>query len=267
MKKMFSLSAVLFFLAVFLISPISAKAIAVYDFGDQTSMMIEAFGCNGTDCDYLDGTDWSNYSNYSANPVLTGGDGITVSARPGDTITFFGMTAASVGTTLLPVYGISFTNDGYLENFDVFGTGKDDIDSDGNYFIYTADDNITLNDALAATTQAGSITATVKADTPDQTVITGTFYVVDPGDRELLNWLGSKAYAAGEDIYIMSTVRIVVNNSTATATPTPTATASALPVTGATTDNDNQSKTLAVLLVGAAVILSADLIRRKAKKA
>jgi len=275
MKKNIRLLAATFLMAAVLFFPVSAMAIeppATYDFGNQTSMMIAAYACNGADCDYLDAEDWSNYSNYSANPELSGGAGLTVNAVPGDTITFFGMTGFSGESTILPVYGISFTNIEYLDNFDVFGTGRDDIDADGNYFIYTADDNITLNDPLGGTTQTGSIAATVKADTPDQTVITGTFYVVDPGDERLADWFGTKAYAAGEDAYIMSTVRIVVNNPTATPTPTPTATTTStpevLPQTGAPVDsNGTKSIVLEIVMVGSALLLTIDLIRRKVKKA
>ncbi len=267
MRKISYLWSAMLFVAAFLYLPNAAMAADPgYDLLSGGTLNIKAQVCKITNCLTTGAaSDWMNYSTISANPASSGGDAETLTVSPGDTLTFLGATSATGENDLDPVYGISFTNGSYLGNIDAFGTGLSDVDGDGDNYIYASDTNITLQNGLTSQmiTQLGAITATVNANTPDQTVITGIFYVVDPGLR-LVNFFGSKAYAAGEDTYVMSTVRIVVDNP---AVQTATSTPEILPQTGAPTDNSSTKSTaIGISLVALAAILTIDLIRRKAKK-
>lgn len=272
MKKIIYLWSVVLFVAAFLYLPNAALAADPGFLMPGGVLNLKAQVCKITNCLTAGAaSDWMNYSTVSANPAISGGDAETLTVSPGDTLTFLGSTSVTGENDLYPVYGISFTNGSYLGNIDVFGAGLSDVDGDGNNYLYASDTNLTLQNGVTPQmiTQLGAITATVNADTPDQTVITGIFYVINTGFRGVADLFGSKAYAAGEDTFLMSTVRIVVNNpATPTATAITTPTPEVLPQTGAPTDNSStKSAAIGISLVALAAILTIDLVRRKIKKA
>lgn len=254
MKKMYFLWVAMLSLVAILLDPAGASAIPAiyYDLGDGNELYIGALVCKIDDC-LTNGeeTDWKNYSDISASPEATGGNGNTLTASPGDTLTFMGATQATGEVNIFPVYGISFTGDSYLEDFDIFGTGMEDVDLDSNDFVYAAPDDIILSSGLTSEMiiQIGLITAKIKSDVPDQTVITGTFYVANPNDQEFVGIFGdNKAYAAGEDTYLASTVRIIVDNPSAPAAPEAAA-VTALPQTGPSNTPTNNTF-LVILYLG-----------------
>jgi len=159
-----------------------------YDLGDDSRLYISALVCKVANC-ILEGesSDWYNYSTTSENISGDGGLGQTLVVSPGDTLSFYGATGVVGGASINPIYGIEFTNSSYMTIHDLFGNvveGVDysDIDDDGTNFEYYDINNILLSAALndRAVAQIGAITATVDADTPDGTLITGIFYVVNP---------------------------------------------------------------------------------------
>ena len=271
MKKIAYLWSAVLFVAAFLYLPSAALAVDPGYLMPGGTLSLKAQVCKITNCLTAGAaSDWMNFSTVSASPASSGGDAETLTVSPGDTLTFLGSTSVTGENDLDPVFGIAFTNGSYLGNIDVFGAGLSDVDGDTNNYLYASDTNITLQNGLTPQmiSQLGAITATINANTPDQTVITGIFYVVDTGFRGVADLFGTKAYAVGEDTFLMSTVRIVVSNpAVQTATPTSTATPEVLPQTGAPTDNNGAKSTaIGISLVALAAILTFDLIRRKTKK-
>lgn len=154
---------------------------------------------------------------------------------PGDSLTFLGATEVTGVVDINPIFGVDFTNESYLTFDDIFTNGLDDVDNDTNSYQYHDHNDIDLSDGLDSTMeeQFGAITAMVNSDVPDGTVITGTFYVVNPsfGIQTLMT---QKAMAAADDLYLRSTIKMIVSDPAQVAAESPTS----LPVTGA----DSQSK-------------------------
>jgi hypothetical protein len=239
-----------------------------YDLGEGNSLYMAALVCKIENC-FLEATndDLYNYSDYSANPEMAGGLGETLTASPGDNLTFLGLTRVEGNTSINPIFGVSFTNAEYLENLDIFGSGMGDLDLDTNAFEYSSPEAIILSNGLDTTMDAeiGSISARIKSDVPDQTVITGTFYVVGPDAERIAGVFDlDKAKAEGEDTYLSSTVRIVVNNP---ATPATTTTITALPETGPQNPVSENKWLVLGLLAGLMIIVPvSDRLLKKYRK-
>jgi hypothetical protein len=246
----------------YIIGPSGLVGYAVPETRDK--LLIGAQVCKIQNCLISGGADdWYNYSMTSSTEEGNSGQGKTLVAKPGDSLTFRGMTLleGEDEVSLNPVYKISFTNGQYLENFDIFGTGLDDVDVDGNYFEYNPGsgdillEQNGLSDAME--TQVGSVTAKIKTDTPDQTLIEGKFYVDNPNLFITFNPI-SKAYAADE--YTRSTVRILVSN--------PSGNTGALPKTGAGYQDDKwDTITPVAILAALSMIIGGEIVRRKRKQA
>lgn len=235
--------------------------------GDPLSKLyIEADVCKIDDCINVGAvSDWYNYSITSENVEGDMGAGQTLVVSPGDTLTLLGTTSVVGGATISPTYGIEFTNGSYLTVDNIFSDEFDDVDNDSINFIYLAANNIILSDDLVGDTdpQIGAITATVNSDTPDGTVITGTFYVVIP-DLALTMLAPQRALAADDDLYLRSTIRVLVSDpapvQTVTANPTATVatttttatdnvTTATLPATGASTKSQSAYYVLLLSIV------------------
>ena len=270
MTKLLKLFVLMITMATVFAIPTSIMAAddVYYDIGDGSKLYITAQVCKIADCiTSEDDSVWKDYSTTSENIAGDAGSGDTLVVAPGDTLTFRGGTRLiGVGTTLNPIYGISFTNESYLTIDNVFSTvvnGVDyaDVDDDDIYFSLASYDNITLSSALVGGDdplgQFGAITATVNANVPDGTVITGTFYVSDEGIGGLV--FGPQRALAADD-YVRSTVRILVSNPAPAQTVAP---ATTLPTTG----NDAKSP-LPYLFLLASIAISASTIyiMRRAKK-
>lgn len=244
-----------------------------YDLGDGSKLYIVAEVCKITDCINTGAvSDWYDYSTTSENIEGDAGSGQTLVVKPGDTLTFVGATRVVGEDVLSTVYGIEFTNESYLTVDNAFGStvnGIDyaDVDNDDINFSLISEDNIVLSDALVETEepngQFGAITATVNADTPDGTVITGTFYVVNEG-LIAVGFGPQKAFAADGDTFIRSTVRISVSNpapvQAAAATPAATVT---LPATGA---ESNSQLPYLLLCTSIIIALGEVYVLKRAKK-
>jgi len=260
MKKFLASSFFVVLVSLLVITPIKALAAddVYYDLGDDSRLYIGALVCKVANC-LLEGeaSDWYNYSTTSENVAGNGGLGQTLVVSPGDTLYFYGVTEVTGQASINPVYGIEFTNSSYMTIHDLFGNvveGVDysDIDDDGTNFEYYDINNILLSAALsdAADEQIGAISATVDADTPDGTLITGIFYLVDP-DQERIGFGPQRAMAADDDLYLRSEVRMLV--SVPSETPAETvAPPAALPATGA----ESQTKINYLFLLGSVIIIA-----------
>jgi len=276
MKKM--LGSFVFVVLVFLLLavPDTAKATAdvYYDLGGGSKLYIVATVCKITDCINVGTTtDWKDYSTTSENITGDAGLGDTLVVAPGDVLTFLGASkVVGAGATLDPVYGIAFTNESYLTVDHAFGSIVDgidyaDVDNDDIDFSLISYDNIVLSGALVETAepngQYGAITATVNADVPDGTIITGTFYVVSDGLR-MVGFGPQRALAA--DDHVRSTVRLLVSNPApapaAVATSTPAA-AATLPATG--TDSESRLPYL-LLCVSIMIAIGGFYVFKRAKR-
>lgn len=270
MTKLFKLFVLMITMVTVFAIPASTRAAddVYHDLGGGAKLYIFAQVCKIADCITSDDDSvWKDYSTTSENIAGDAGSGDTLVVAPGDILTFRGGTRiVGVGTTLEPTYGISFTNESYLTIDNVFNTvvnGVDyaDVDDDDIYFSLASYDNITLSSALIGGDdplgQFGAITATVNANVPDGTVITGTFYVFDDGSR-LLGFGPQRALAA--DDYVRSTVRILVSNPAPAQTVAPTAT---LPATG---NDTNSSLPYLFLLASVAISVGTIYTMRRAKK-
>lgn len=240
MKKLLGLVSFVALLVLSFASPLTANANpdVYYDLGGGSSLYIIATVCKISNCISVGSpTDWYDYSTTSENIEGDAGSGRTLVVAPGDVLTFLGATRIEGDAVLDPVYGFEFTNGAYITVDNAFGSVVNDVDyadvdNDSNSFWLTSESDIDLTGGLDNTTegQIGAITATVHPDTPDGTLITGIFYVVDP-DRQWIALGPQKAKAADGDIYLRSEVRMLVSN------PAPTvaapATTTVLPVTGA----------------------------------
>jgi hypothetical protein len=250
------------FANAYIIGPSGLVGYAVPETTDK--LLIGAQVCKIQNCLVSGGAnDWYNYSMTSSTEEGDSGQGKTLVAKPGDNLTFRGMTLleGEDEVSLNPVYKMSFTNGQYLENFDIFGTGLADVDGDTNYFDYDSgsgdillEDN-GLSDAMG--TQVGSVIAKIKEDTPNQTLIEGKFYVDNPNLFVTFNPI-SKAYAADE--YTRSTVRVLVSNTSGST--------GTLPKTGASYQNDKWDIIAPVIILAAlSMIVGGEIVRRKRKQA
>lgn len=173
------------------------------------TLSVRADVCKLDVCDPAVPSDWYNYS------VDNAGDGKTLVAKPGDVLTI--MTGAQVTNTdqyVHPRFRFIFDDETNLENIAFYGAGHDSLDGDNLRFL---DNNGTIkmssSETLGASDglQTGSITAKIADNTPDGTIITGTFYVDNP-DYQIMNTFNpfsSTAFAA--DTYTRSKVRILVS--------------------------------------------------------
>jgi hypothetical protein len=242
MKKYLGLVSFFLVFSLLIMAPTRASATAAdvyYDLGGGSKLYIGALVCKIADCiNAGESTDWKDYSTTSENVAGDAGSGDTLVVAPGDVLTFLGATSIEGDAVLDPIYGIEFTNGSYLTIDNLFGdiindVDYADVDADDNSFFLASEDDIDLTGGLDNSTagQIGAITATVNADTPDGTLITGIFYVVDP-DRAWITLGPSKVMAADGDLYLRAEVRMLVSNpapvEAVAATPTAT-----LPATGA----------------------------------
>lgn len=179
--------------------------------------------------------DGTNFYNYTAdeNP-----GGQTLYVSPGDTLTFRG-TVWNAGTIdSVPSFQGIITNAQYFDSFDAFEGGNDDIDGSGSYYVLN-DSNI-VNGSMVMdigiwshldntkdeeNPEIGQITARLKSDIPDQTVIQGTFSLVGAAPYLTFNPF---PIAHAQGVLDESVVRIVVQNPSGATAPTITT----LPQTG-----------------------------------
>jgi hypothetical protein len=272
MKKLLKLSLIALLSSLFFAQPAVTLAAddVYYDLGGESKLYIVAMVCKIADCINVGtATDWKDYSTTSENIAGDAGAGDTLVVAPGDNLTFLGASkVVGVGTTLDPVYGILFTNESYLTIDHAFGSvinGVDyaDVDADEIDYSLVTYDNITLSSGLVETEepngQYGAISATVNSNTPDGTVITGTFYVVDDGLRDI-GFGPQKALAADE--HVRSTVRILVSNPAPAVAATPTATTT-LPTTGA---NSKSQLPYQLLYISIILAIGETYILKRAKR-
>ena len=158
-------------------------------------------------------SDWYNYTSTSATQVGDTGAAQTLVVSPGDTLTFKG-TVSFYDEEIYqrnPIFKVAGTNMGYMENFDYFGTGKEDVDGDGKDYVYNpADQSFILAGGLDGNdpAQVGAVTAKVKPDAPAGSVVTVSFFLDDP-DEELIGFNPFGTARAADD-YLRSGIRIQV---------------------------------------------------------
>lgn len=263
MKKLLSLVCCLIMLSLFVATPMVAKATddVYYDLGSSNKLYLHFEVCKVNDClNVGSSSDWQNYSETSANVSGNAGEVHTIVVAPGDNISFRGYTMVLGTAVINPVYGLYFTNGSYLPLDHVFTSQLNDEDNNGNLFQYNSDNNITLSAGLTGdpsnpAIETGAITGSISSNAPDGTIITGTLYVVSP--HRALAYLGAqKVFAAGDDdLYLRSTIRLLVSSPAptpiATATPIATPPAVVLPKTGA----DSNTR-LAYLLLSVSIIIA-----------
>ena len=272
MKKWLNAIYLSLVLSLVFIMPMPANAAddVYYDLGEGFRLYIAAEVCKVPGCiTSSDDTVWKDYSTTSVNVAGDGGSGETLVVAPGDVLTFRGGTSlVGVNISADPIYGVSFTNESYLTIDNAFGSIVDgvnyaDVDADGILFQLASYENISLSGSLVGEAepvgQFGAITAVVKDDVPDGTVITGTFYLVDEGIDRLV---AQQHEAQAADNFLRSTVRILVSNpeeTTEDVEETP-----ALPVTGNDTDANWPYYLIALLPV--ALVLGAGYAAKRAQR-
>lgn len=211
--------------------------------------------------------------------------GQTLTASPGDTITFTGRSwNTGVNDAAVGYQGV-ITNTQYIETINIFEGSQSDLDGDTVDYDssgYSVDGNGTatfdiglysgVNPTYLSTSknsgdgdlnQRGSITLTLKNTIPDQTVITGTFeltsasvYAQHPGPMSLLS---NTARAQGLDGGI-SEARLLVSNPSQPAAQT-------LPQTGAPTQKTPfLPYFLAIGFVTISALTAKKLVRKVVKK-
>ncbi len=191
------------------------RAGVVLDNGGTLSVRADV--CKLAVCDPAAPSDWYNYS------VDDAGDGKTLVAKPGDVLTI--MTGAQVTNTdqyVHPGFAFVFDDETYLPDVTFYGTGHNSLDGDNlRFFGSYGYINMSNGGALGAINglQTGSISAKIADNTPDGTIIEGTFYVDNPDVQISYNPFGSVAYAA--DTYTRSKVRILVSVPAAPTPPNP----------------------------------------------
>lgn len=167
--------------------------------------------------------DESNWYNYTGD-VTSGGQTLTVS--PGDTVTFRGKAwNQSTETTFSdPVFHASITNSQYLEM--TGGFYNDNLDGNGNYYSGSIGTDITLSNGALATngnennSESGTFRVKIKNDTPDQTLIEGTWELYSGGER-IIGYPTNLSPIARAQGLAISQVRILVNNPQTQATELP----------------------------------------------
>ena len=219
----------------------------------QDQVDFKAFVCKLQSCDYQNEADWYNFNSF---PVIEGqseGDGKTLLVKPGDTLTFLGEVSTNSVEGINPQFKAEFVGAEYLDTISFFETGQDDLDGDG--ILYQGDtDNMHFSESITnKETQYGSITAKVKDNVPDNTVITANFIYDD--SRFTKNPFINYAFAEDQD---RSGVKIIVSNP-----PVQTAqTTQVLPKTGGTKTKMDYIIP-AVLLTAFLTIVGSQLVSRK----
>lgn len=200
------------------------------------------FVCKAQPCDVNNETDWYNYSSEGLLwDSQETGEGVTLIASPGDTLSFLTEHQYTSDYDLYRArvtFNINFTNDDYLENISYFSGVNSNLDGDLISYAQQEDGSIKLDADLHRyePVQLGAITATIKSDTPDGTIIEAILSA--DGDQFLSKKpLINTAYAASA---AESIVKVLVRNIQPTSTPTPSSTTTTSP-TGDTLTNDTQT--------------------------
>jgi len=158
--------------------------------------------------------DDSTWYDYTGDTV-SGGQ--TLTARPGDTITFRGKSWNQSSTTAFPVpiFHASITNSQYLDTSG--GFYNDNLDGNSAYYVGAIGTDIMLSSGALPingnenNAESGTFKVRIKDNTPDQTLIVGTWELSGQGligEKSPVQLLPiAKAQALAD-----STVRILVSN-------------------------------------------------------
>lgn len=230
-------------------------------------------------------TNWDNYSNTdSITPT-----GQTLVVKPGDTIYFRGQVwnpgDPELGAPLDPLLIAVIKNDKYLEDIDPFTAGNADLDGNGiDYQVIPGPPpvegykafGLTFSDPLVPkgplgpgnVPEEGTITAKVKSDVPNGTVIEGDFALFMPNQQQFQTNGGIIKRAMADPFTDMvdqlperSSVKILVTTPTVTT----------LPATGA---NENLNRYVPIIgltamfgsLIGIYVVRNRKVAKAKASK-
>lgn len=226
---------------------------------------------------------WDNYLNTS-NITPTGQ---TLVVKPGDTLYFKGevwnSADAVTGAAVQPLMVALIKNAKYLDNIETFAGGNADKDGNGIDFVtvpgppppllneYNAY-GLTFSEPLLPKgplgpgniPESGLITAKVKADVPDGTVIEGTLALFNLNQEQFQagNIFTKKALADGfsdiiDQVPERASVRILVTQPAVTT----------LPATGASISVNNTATEIGVIaIIGALTGLGAVKIRKVVKE-
>jgi len=264
-KTIFSIISifVLFsFVAVF-----SAKA--VYDNGEGIVIGVRVDVSK-------DGTNFYNY--YSGeDPGLQ-----TLIVKPGDTLTFRGTVWNAGEFDISPVLAGEITNAQYFESIYAFQEGDEDIDGSGG--VYVLNSAISLVDGAAIfdigiepdlktaknedDPEIGQIRAVLKNDIPDQTIIEGTFLLMDVEPPAIGLPFKFFSVAHAQEALEYSYVRILVDNPSVQAadqtSPTTSPKSADLPETGPDFTHFKNFALVGIIFISAFFLLI--ISREKIKK-
>lgn len=216
---------------------------SVIDFG--------TFVCKGSSCNVNNASDWHNYSSTSNYVAGDRGEGITLTANPGDAITFLcevKYVPPDDRYNIHPVFNINFTNGNYLESINYFTNENADLDNDSIDYVYQ-ENNVVFSTLLhwSDPVQLGAITAKIKSDTPDGTIIEEQLST--DGDQFLAkNPFIDVAHAASvaqSSVRILVSTQATVQNTTENTIAT-TSSASETPTTVSTQTLPETGKTINV---------------------
>jgi hypothetical protein len=256
MKKILKYFFALLIAFLFMFKQVSAVNLSTIKFNHTTqfdalagTINFGAFVCNEAPCNISSESNWYNYSSNTVYSEGERGEKATLTAHPGDTLTFLTeikYSASYDAYSIHPTFDINFSGANYLENITYFDGQNNDLDNDGIDYSFNENQDIVLSSVIhnSDPAQLGAITAKIKSDTPNNTIIEARLWT--DGDQYLSknnNPFVSVAHAAS---IAESTVRILVTDSGDTvqntnstvsvnASETPTATsAQSLPETGRT---------------------------------
>ena len=158
-----------------------------------------------------DDSTWDNY----AGDTVSGGQ--TLTARPGDTITFRGKSWNQSSTTTFPVpiFHASITNSQYLDTSG--GFYNDNLDGNSAYYVGAIGTDIMLSSGALPingnenNAESGTFKVRIKDNTPDQTLIVGTWELSSQGQIGQTAPVQLLPIAKAQDL-AESTARILVSN-------------------------------------------------------